>query len=427
MGRRLRVAIIGNSNSLLRHGYTAHLDQDQFDVRRFVLGACPNVMLLYALTMAGWDVAFDWIVLETSPTDQMFESLGVYGAAQRRAALTLFLDEAMRRQPGARVLALVLPFQATLAGEAPSLLPELLEGLATASRPVVVLDIASAHARYAAGTSLAGVFMADRMHPSPPAQIFVGRLLGRILSRLAEAAGHDAVPDRGTVRLVVPDGITPGPARINPIVTGPVNRLALGATGGWSSARPERVLALVINRNATACGLRLGGGGVSHDVDLRCRPDPTLETVVSLVPVGGGVTGTALTIEPRAEVSASAEPVWEVDATKVLTGLEFWGVLVADAEALDAVRPPLTVPIDALADPAIAADAAGLMADFARWHGLFSERWLLIESPWLLDWAEGFHAELLDARTRPEVLAASLKLFRRLGDPAACAVLEQPP
>ena len=389
MERRLRVAIIGNSNSLLRHGYTAHLDQDRFDVRRFVLGACPNAMLLYALTMPGWDTAFDWIVIETSPTDQMFEQLGLYGAAQRRAALTLFLEEVMRRQPGARVLALVLPFQATLAGEAPSLTPELLDGLGTAARPVVVLDIAAVFARHAAGTPLAGVFMADRMHPSPPAQIVVGRLLACVLSR-SENRASDREADRGTVRLVVPEGVSPGPVRINPIVAAPVHVLGLGQTARWASARPERVLALVINRNATSCGLRLSGGTGSHNVDLRCRPDPALETVVSLIPVGGNVTGTAFAIEPLADVAADAEPVWENDPAQAPTGLEFWGVLVADAEALDTVRAPKTVPIDALADPAITAAAARLMADFARWQAAFSERWLLIGSPWLLGWAEQF-------------------------------------
>ncbi len=423
MARRPRVAIIGNSNSLLRHGYTAHLDPERFDVRRFALGACPNAMLLYALTMPGWDIAFDWIVIETSPTDQMFEQLGLYGAAQRRAALALFLDEVARRQPGARVLALVLPFQATLAGDAPSLTPELLDGLATAARPVVVLDIAAVFWRHAAGTPLADVFMADRMHPSPPAQIVVGRLLACVLSGLEQPVdwvapgpghGHGAAGRAGRrdARAAAdqPDRHRAGPSS-RPRRNRTVDGRAPGADrGGRHQPQRDKLRAAAERRDdargRSAVPARPGardGGQPDPGPGRRDRHGACDRTAAR------GGRGRRADLGKR--------------SGKAATGLEFWGVLVADAEALDAVRARQTVPADALAEPAVAAEAARLMAEFARWHAAFSQRWLLIGSPWLLGWAEQFRADLLAARTRPEVLAAALTLFRRFGDPAACAIL----
>ncbi len=433
---QLTVAIIGNSNSVMRHGYSAYIDPVRFDLRHMALGACPNVVLPFALTHELWSVRYDWIIFETTPTDHTATEQGQYDADQRRAALAIFLAEAERQQPQARLLCLILPLITDGRLEPLPLVPDLLDGLSAAARPVTVLNIATLYERLVpADSPLTKMFMSDRMHPSPPSQIVIGQVLTTIMASAPPEPWPEIPPVIGggqaVVSALVPDGGTPGADRSNGLFIRPIRFLPLGETATFGSDRMLRVLALLINRQETSCGLTVSvveGGAGSRALDLRCRSAPGWAVLVSLVPVAGLLEGTRFAIRPTPDIDPAHDVAWEIDPARETSGLEIWSVLVADVEALRlaTARARRSEPIIALDDPVIAAEAARSMAEFALWHGAFARRWLFEVPQWLAHWASHLHAKIATATTRPEVMAAARAVFANMGATAAAAIFETP-
>lgn len=105
---RQRIAILGNSNSVMRSSFARLLaNNPALDVHNFSLGAAPNVYLMFALATVDLE-RFDYIIFETAVTDAEWCRLGLYDKEHVLRNLEWAVD-ILHAKSLAQILFIILP------------------------------------------------------------------------------------------------------------------------------------------------------------------------------------------------------------------------------------------------------------------------------------------------------------------------------
>ena len=108
----VRLAIAGNSNSILHASYVNHLTRmPGFEVSQFSIGGCPNALLLHVLSRAD-PRRFDWIICDTSVIDAGLAGAGLYSRNEAEVIARRFVA-AVQEAGRPRLIFLILPIQAS--------------------------------------------------------------------------------------------------------------------------------------------------------------------------------------------------------------------------------------------------------------------------------------------------------------------------
>lgn len=103
----IRVAVIGNSNSVMRGSFARLLNDDpQFEVTNKSIGSSPSVVLLDFLALET-DLDYDFIVVETSVVD-MIQGGTLYPRWRSEQTLEIFIH-AIKARSRAQIIILVIP------------------------------------------------------------------------------------------------------------------------------------------------------------------------------------------------------------------------------------------------------------------------------------------------------------------------------
>jgi len=104
----VRLAIAGNSNSILHASYVNHLARmPGFEVSQFSIGGCPNALLLHVLTRAD-PRRFDWIICDTSVIDAGLSGSGLYSREEAELFARRFVAS-VQEAGRSRLIFLILP------------------------------------------------------------------------------------------------------------------------------------------------------------------------------------------------------------------------------------------------------------------------------------------------------------------------------
>lgn len=125
---KLRVAVLGNSNSIAHYSYSKYLKQfPGLEIENHSIGDNPNVFLLSYLA-ANPVVTADAIVVETSVIDAQWVRINRQTEGLVRTGMEQFLT-ALRRVSGARVVLLVLPTRSVMLEDGPHWVEQMSEDL----------------------------------------------------------------------------------------------------------------------------------------------------------------------------------------------------------------------------------------------------------------------------------------------------------
>ena len=110
MLRKLRCAVVGNSNSITDRGYVHHLvGENEIEVQNFSIGGCPNSLLLQFLAAAS-DLDFDYIIAETSVIDCALGLQDRFDRAEAESNARIF-SKIVKTKSRAEIIFLILPTQ----------------------------------------------------------------------------------------------------------------------------------------------------------------------------------------------------------------------------------------------------------------------------------------------------------------------------
>jgi lysophospholipase L1-like esterase len=360
-----RVAIVGNSNSVMRTSYANLLAaKGGVEVVNRSIGGCPNVLLLdFLASLAEAPEPLDTIVVETSVIDGELQRLGLDRAERSDACLQLFLQSIGALTP-ARVVILLIPTPLALLTQ--EQVPVRAHYRAVASRfGVPVFDgydlmaslctlPARVHPEAAARTLamleafalpqdrwasflwsailpkfIAGIsayarhFFADDLHLSPEGHAIIADLLHGWLMRSHPVFAID--PPAGPIPLPVARARpSVPPERLVRLTNSLISRdfapvlaneqVEYLASPGW------RVGAVMVNAAATSGYLQLETAHGARSLDLRLavsgRPfEANLVPLLDPLPVGpdGRVT---VAIRPTPPPATATQAYWNLDTTR---------------------------------------------------------------------------------------------------------------
>lgn len=383
----VRLAIAGNSNSILASSYMHHLSRmNGFEVEQFSIGGCPNAVLLHMLSRADLGL-FDWIICETSVMDAALSGAGTYTRAEAEQIARRFVA-AVQAAGRPRLIFLIVPIQAdslsdetlwvrrlytTLAQECGGYVLDLYAVLERLSgRLAQRLNRAWAEATFGeavAGFGLSRIhclamlyhpvvlrdlgqppmvqqFFTDRLHIGGLAQIFVTRALALLIEDQAAATPEPRPARQGWVQsqdcLAIPPGTE---ARLQERRSGLLSRnMAVLEAGGevhYPSPAGYCLGALLINQGATCGVLEISGTGGVFTVDLR-RPFGARTYTALVVPLTEDIGDGPFTLRVRSGEGATE------------AGRRYWdsqpGLLHAAAEVAELVVVRRDLAMENLAD-----------------------------------------------------------------------------
>jgi hypothetical protein len=112
--KRIRCAIVGNSNSIQRGCYAEILSENPaFEISNFSIGGSTNVLLLHFLTRLG-ESDYDYIIVESSVIDYDTARVGLLYEEEIRNTAEIFMS-VISIQSRAKVALLILPIRYGLA------------------------------------------------------------------------------------------------------------------------------------------------------------------------------------------------------------------------------------------------------------------------------------------------------------------------
>ena len=324
--RKRQVAILGNSNSIVRYSYVQYLRQfDDISIRDASIGDNSNVFLADVLVCHAVADA-DVIVVETSVIDAHWTRVQRMGEGEARDGLDLFLT-ALRRVSAAPVILLVLPVRQYLLAPEPlwaeqmaaelsqrfgvqvlNLYGVLRPALAHWAREPRKLDDVSKGVLDAAGlpvglwldflwlcglrflnsplSPLHRMLFADELHPANVVHALAADLLHGWMSRLGPAQAAPVAQAAPLISAVLPDSAPLPPLeRRSSLLARQMLPLRPGQTLTYVAPQGWRALGLMLNRAATYGVLRITGAdgrAVAADVRFGGLKVPFLANVLPI-------------------------------------------------------------------------------------------------------------------------------------------------
>ena len=331
--RLIRVAVIGNSNSIMRNSFVEVLKQDpRFSVDNMSIGATPNVVLLDVLATAG-DLTHDIIVVETAVIDALQGPPGAYPLAIARRNLRIFINS-ISIESQAKIVFLLIPtrialleprrhnteemylslaaefgiatlnlynlFRQMLGGYSAdrverlsALAPIVAETFSVSKHAVYDLSWSALRDRNLVSNALTLIGFSDHAHVSRIIHRLAGRLLKTWIHGLPVCSNYSpAGSNTRHVQAISPQMEDKQPiTRQSTLLSRSLLSLKNGDTAKYSCPPNHGVVGLFLNRSKTSCFVKLDSAMGSIILDCRFvpYPNPWVGVVIPLIDqIGGG-------------------------------------------------------------------------------------------------------------------------------------------
>ncbi|MFN3805983.1 SGNH/GDSL hydrolase family protein [Asticcacaulis sp.] len=265
-----KVAVIGNSNSVMRSSYVRFLNEcTDFEVTNLSLGACPNSYLIYAFTVLKEYENFDYVFIESAVTDAEWSRLGLYSLDAVSRNLELFVN-LFRSEFRSRLVFLILPTEKEIFDSSYS--PEEIYLSLAESFNVGYINF---YETYRSLRQLSAIvefkFFEDWLHLSPP----LHRLLANTIYRYITSGQHTlSVNEHFNAPPVL--SLTPPKTagfkeniRSTSLLSNAFYVLEVGDSFEFEFNDVMTLISLNVNRVETSCVLQVDVDGSTYFKDLR--------------------------------------------------------------------------------------------------------------------------------------------------------------
>lgn len=324
--RDLRVAIIGNSNSVMRESYVRALEADpRFDVVNKSIGSTPNVVLLDFLARET-DIDYDFLIIETAVVDSI-QGNSLYTLERSQETLQFFIAY-VRARSRAQIIILTIPTRYGLlspnaywqeqlysetarrfgipildgfrlvrrllgsskaqgVGRSTRRAEQLVSAFGLPTHLVPALAWRSLRDRNVASNALGASAFVDHAHLSYACHSLLGALLHAFISSVTRGradrrfAGH---PDAPPLLMVAQPIGGAQVARVSSLISRDLVGLRSGDSALYRCPPGYRAHGLLVNDPATMCFLQLRSPGGTTTFDMRLTPK-AIDWIAVIVPV----------------------------------------------------------------------------------------------------------------------------------------------